>query len=376
MMHMIAGVGLMLAQLVPPTKAVPATSTSKEMYDFWCTSARMSSILCQHHDLIAKMGAAKADEDKKGISEKIKSLLKAASPAPVPGAPRPPSPFSKEYSQMKMSYCSSNPAGAKLMCSTAASQFKTAGASSTKPSSASSSVTLSNNEVWNWYCAKAKKTEEVEKLCTNNKKRSGILDQLRTGGSSAEARKGLLEQLKLAPPPAYATTQALYTDFCKVPENGEKPTCMRVKASQASNSMRNWYCATTAGSTGDWCKRQAVLSRMQKIPLISAPTTDADKALYEERKKLAAEYTEFSRPPVGGGPSKASTIAKEIVSAKKLYCEQESTKTLSYCKAPSAFPTGLPATHRRLTPSTFLRTALPSLKGLPPKSAGLKVAHN
>jgi len=262
MMHMIAGVGLMLAQLVPPTKAVPATSTSKEMYDFWCTPARMSSILCQHHDLIAKMGAAKADEDKKGISEKIKSLLKAASPAPVPGAPRPPSPFSKEYSQMKMSYCSSNPAGAKLMCSTAASQFK-AGASSTKPSSASSSVTLSNNEVWNWYCAKAKKTEEVEKLCTNNKKRSGILDQLRTGGSSAEARKGLLEQLKLAPPPAYATTQALYTDFCKVPENGEKPTCMRVKASQASNSMRNWYCATTAGSTGDWCKRQAVLSRMQ-----------------------------------------------------------------------------------------------------------------
>ena len=56
---MIAGVGLMLAQLVPPTKAVPATSTSKEMYDFWCTPARMSSILCQHHDLIAKMGAAK-----------------------------------------------------------------------------------------------------------------------------------------------------------------------------------------------------------------------------------------------------------------------------------------------------------------------------
>ena len=56
-MHMIAG--LMLAQMVPPTKAVPATSTSKDMYDFWCTPARMSSILCQHHDLIAKMGAAK-----------------------------------------------------------------------------------------------------------------------------------------------------------------------------------------------------------------------------------------------------------------------------------------------------------------------------
>ena len=52
-----------------------------------------------------------ADDEKKGISEKIKSLLKAATPVPAPGAPRPPSPFSKEYSQMKMSYCSSNPAG-------------------------------------------------------------------------------------------------------------------------------------------------------------------------------------------------------------------------------------------------------------------------
>jgi len=348
------------------------------MYGFWCTPARMSSILCQHHDLIAKMGAATADDEKKAISEKIKSLLKAASPTPAPGAPRPPSPFSKEYSQMKMSYCSSNPPGAKLMCSTAASQFKTAGASSTKPSSASSSVTLSTNEVWNWYCAKSKKTAEVEQLCSNNKKRTGILDQLRAGGQSAEARKGLLEQLKLAPPPAYATTQALYTDFCKVAENGEKPTCMRIKASQASNNMRNWYCATTSGSTGDWCKRQAVLSRMQKIPMITAPTTDADKALFEERKALAAEYTEYSRPPVGGGTSKASAIAKEIVSAKKLYCEQESTKALGYCKSPSTMglSTGLPATHRRLTPSTGLRTALPSLQGLPPKSAGLKVAHN
>jgi hypothetical protein len=293
------------------------------------------------------------------------------------------------------------------MCSTAASQFKTAGASSTKPSSASSSVTLSTNEVWNWYCAKAKKTAEVEQLCANNKKRTGILDQLRAGGQDAEARKGLLEQLKLAPPPAYATTQALYTDFCKVAENGEKPTCMRIKASQASNNMRNWYCATTSGSTGDWCKRQAVLSRMQKIPLITDPKTDADKAQYEERKKLAAEYTDYSRPLVGGGPSKASAIAKEIVAAKKLYCEQarsipatyhslpltlltfyllcslpcsqESTKTLAYCKSPSIMPTT--PTLRRLTPSTGLRTAFPSLKGLPSKTAGgagLKVAdkHN
>ena len=41
----------------------------------------------------------------------------------------------------------------------------------------------------------------------------------------------------------------------------------------------------------------------------------------EERKKLAAQYTEYSRPPPGGGPSKASAIAKEIIAAKKSYCE-------------------------------------------------------
>ena len=55
--------------------------------------------------------------------------------------------------------------------------------------------------------------------------------------------------------------------------------------------------------------QQAVLARMQKIPMITAPTTDADKALFEERKALAAEYTEYSRPPVGGGTSKAPAIA-------------------------------------------------------------------
>ena len=149
------------------------------------------------------------------------------------------------------------------MCSTAASQFKTAGASSTKPGSASSSVTLSNNEVWSWYCARPKKTPDVEQLCSNNSKRTAILDQLRAGGQNPEARKALLEQLKLAPPPAYATTQALYTDFCKVAEHGEKPTCVRIKANQASTNMRNWYCASPAGSAGDWCKRQEILARMR-----------------------------------------------------------------------------------------------------------------
>merc|ERR550537_972928 len=117
-------------------------------------------------------------------------------------------------------------------------------------------------------------------------------------------------------------TQALYADFCKVGEHAEKLTCTRLKASQASTNMRKWYCETRAGSS-DWCKRQAVLEKMQKIPIMSTPTSEADKAAYEERKKLAAEYSEFSKPPPGGGPSKAALIAKEITEAKKLYCAED-----------------------------------------------------
>jgi len=337
---------------VPPTKGVPATSTSKDMYGYWCTTERVSSILCQHHDLIAKMGRATAEDEKKSISEKIKSLLKtAAAPPSAPGAPRSPSPFSKEYSQMKMAFCSSNPPGAKLMCSTAASQYRTGGASSTKPSSASSSVTMSANEVWTWYCAKPKKAAVAEQLCSSNAKRTTILDQLRTGGQSAEARKALLDRLKLSPGPAYATTQALYTDFCKVESNSGKPTCLRIKASQASTAMRTWYCATDGGAAGDWCKRQALLVKMQKIPVVSSPSSDADKALYEERKKLATAYSEFSKPPVGGGPSKAALIAKEISTAKKTYCEQPANVALAYCRAPSASLPTTALSRRLLTPS-------------------------
>merc|ERR1719163_1515863 len=72
------------------------------------------------------------------------------------------------------------------------------------------------------------------------------------------------------------------------------------------------------------------------------------EAAYEERKKLAAEYSEFWKPPPGGGPSKAALIAKEITEAKKLYCAQDANKSLPYCKAPP--PGGLPMPPRRLTP--------------------------
>ena len=78
-----------------PTKAVPATTSTKEMYSFWCTPDRVSSTLCKHHDLVVQMGTTSDPTEKKAISEKIRAVLKPATP-PTPGAPRTPSPFSKE----------------------------------------------------------------------------------------------------------------------------------------------------------------------------------------------------------------------------------------------------------------------------------------
>ena len=62
--------------------------------------------------------------EKKKISEKIKALLKSSAPPPPAsiGMPKPQSPFSKEYTQMKMAFCATNRAGGEAMCSTATSQ--------------------------------------------------------------------------------------------------------------------------------------------------------------------------------------------------------------------------------------------------------------
>lgn len=299
------------------------------MYSFWCTAERKSSTLCQHHELIGKMSASKDAAEKKTISEKIRALVKP--PAPVtPGAPRTPSPFSKEYQEMKMAYCATSPAGGKTLCSTAASQFKTAGATSTKPGAATSSVTQAYNDVWTWYCGKAGGADK-QRQCDTYNKRAAVLEQLRKPASSPEERKKLTEQLKTLPATAYATTQGIYADYCKVKENAEKSPCTRLKQTQASLSMRKWYCEQPGKADGsNWCKRSALLDKLQKIP---ANSPDAAQA--EERKKLSAEYATYSKPPAGGGPSLSSQIAKEISEAKKAYCEVDANKPIAYCKAPS-----------------------------------------
>jgi len=247
---------------------------------------------------------------------------------------------------MKMAYCATNPPGGKTLCSTAASQYKTAGSSSTRPSAASSPATLSSSEVWTWFCAKGSKSADNTKMCSDYEKRSGILAKLRTPGLAADERKKNIDELKLVPALPYATTQGMYADFCKVKDNAEKPTCTRLKMTQASVSMRSWYCAQPSNGESNWCKRSKLLEQLQKMP--SNPT---DPSLAEQRKTLSAEYAAFSKPAAGGGPSVSSQIAKEIVTAKKSYCAVDTNKQIPYCKSPIGSITPvIGASTRKLSP--------------------------
>ena len=138
-------------------------------------------------------------------------------------------------------------------------------------------------------------------MCTNYQKRQGILDQMRAPGKTSEQRKKLMDELKLYPTVAYATQQAMYADFCKVPANSAKDTCSRLKQTQSSVVMRTWYCGQPGKAESPWCKRSAILEQLQKIPVSTSDTAQA-----EQRKKLTAEYAAFARPAPGGGPSQST----------------------------------------------------------------------
>lgn len=260
---------------------------------------------------------------------------------------------------MKMAFCGTNPVGAKILCATAASQYKTAGSSSTKPGASSSPVTVSSNEVFDWYCTKAGGGSDKTALCSNFRERSAVLADLRQLGLSADKRKALSDKLRTIPTMPFATQQGVYADFCKLAANSEKPTCTRIKMTQASNLMRKWYCEQGTNAEGNWCKRSALLDKLQKIPY-----NTPDEAKSAERKTLSAEYASFSKPPAGGGPSANAQIGKEIVEAKKKYCAEPGNKAIPYCEPlahPSIGQSAVPGAGRRLFDRLLSRRAGSSL---------------
>ena len=78
---------------------------------------------------------------------------------------------------------------------------------------------------------------------------------MRQPNVGTEERKKLSESLRTFPTAPYATQQAIYADFCKVKANSPNPSCTRLKQTQATLSMRKWYCEQgTNAENSNWCK--------------------------------------------------------------------------------------------------------------------------
>ena len=298
-------VAMLLISSLAAAATAPATTTSKQMFAWYCQD-HAETLVCKHHAIIQKIIQEKEPAAKKALQSQLTSL-NSGSPSTLHKK------VSEGYAEMKLAFCATNPPAAKSLCSTAATQYKTRGAS---PSSANSAGVSSHTSVMSWYCAKP--NAAAEEAC----KRHTIMMKMRAPGLAPEERKALVEQLKLAPV-TYTTTQAIYADFCKLPENAEKSTCSRLKTTAAAKSMRAWYCSQPGKeATSNWCQRSALLEKLQKIP--SAGT---DAAQTEERKKLVAEYQAFSKRPEGGGSSRTTLATKELFEAKKVYCALEANKS-------------------------------------------------
>lgn len=228
-----------------------------------------------------------------------------------------------------MAYCATQPPNSKTLCSTAASQYKLPSTGSTMRSTpfVSPAVTALA-DVQAWYCAKPVHEEDI---C----KRAELLRKLREPAATSDERKTIMAQLKTLPSASYAVTQAMYADYCKLPKNADSSTCLRIKQTQGSKNMSTWYCGLQTSVDSPWCKRQTLLSKLQKIP-----STTSDASLASERKELSRQYSEMMKPSKDGGPSMASKISKEIAEAKKSYCALSANAGTPYCKPHEASKAG------------------------------------
>jgi len=314
----LLAIPMVLAQITAPTSAATAVSSTKEMYSYWCTAERSEKPLCKHHALIAKMTATTDPEQRKALATEVKSLYTQAKTMSAGGGPGSVNPFAKDYADMKIAYCATSPAGAKTLCSTAASRFS--------PSGSSGSVTSSTSQAMEWFCAKeSSELASKDSIC----KRASLLKQMRDPTTTPDAKKDLLKQLKEHPAPAYGTTQAIYADFCKIKTNGELPLCTSLRRTAESKKMASWYCASSEeAKQGLWCRRSELVAKLSKLP-----STDSSKA--EERKAISAQLSSMMKPTLGGGPSPIKQMSDEIRKAKMSYCAMHEELRGTYCASPN-----------------------------------------
>jgi len=309
MLHLCLTV-LFIVVSAQPTSAASALTSSRDMYAFWCEGERAGTPMCAHHALSLKLSKTTDLTERKAISEQIKGVF-ATAKSTTGGTPGSLNPFAKSYSEMKMAYCATNPAGAKILCSTAASRY----APSSSPTTPSSTT-----QAMEWYCSKESGGAQQQNIC----KRADIMKKMRST-TSMDERKTLSEQLKAYPSAPYGTMQAVYADFCKLKTSTELPLCLSLRRTAESKQMNKWYCGQEAHKDGLWCQRTALLDKLNKVP----PSVGG--VISEERKALAAQMSTLMKPS-GAGDSPSKKLSAEIAAAKAAYCADN--KELSFCKSP------------------------------------------
>ena len=276
-----------------PLYSVSATasfmSSSEPMFSFYCVGGRADKPMCKHHNLIMWQSAVNNTAKRKAISDEVKGIITSAR-----RQSGNLSPFSKDYSEMKMLFCATNPPDSKILCASAASSYgRAAGSRSSKV------------EAMEWYCANPSADPQV---C----KRVELVKKMRDA-VGVEEKKSLAVQLKQYPSITPDTTRAVYADFCKLKMRVDTPLCSSLQMSariavlrSESEAMKKWYCEQPGKADGLWCKG----SRLQKlIP----------------KSKLGVAKTT-------GSWSSSTALSDEITAAKKLYCRSTNYLDLDYCK--------------------------------------------
>jgi len=310
-MHTMLAIAL-AAQV--PAAAASAVSSTAQMYDFWCAQpGKDSTVLCMQRSLSQQMRDAKDDASKALIRKKLADLSKQSrAPTGASALPGSKSLLVKQFAEMKMGYCATKPANAKTLCSTAASRYPTG-----------SSYTAFSGAVFDWYCAKPSSDST---LC----KRAELLKKMKQPSLTPEQRKETSTSLKQYPAAAVATMQAIYADFCKVPANFAKyetPTCTNMRRTAQQQKMTKFYCEKPEHTESVWCKRNAILAKLNKLP---PPPPGSPPA--EERKSLLTELSALNK-----GKAVVS-VNTEIIAAKKEYCAQAGLEAKNFCATSAISP--------------------------------------
>jgi len=311
-----------LGGLTPRAPRSSALLSTQDMFAFWCKAEREKSPLCQQHVRTAKLGALQKQILSASTDAAKKAELVSQRAALInEGKANPIASTRKEYLDMKEAYCASEPARSKAaLCAHPTSRYQSLQTSRSAPSAIT------------WYCAIAANVETAE--CKRNAVSAKLRGLSQQPGSSLEARKKLLEELK-AHPFDYAKMQAIQADFCKVKTHADDYSCLRLKETQAQAAMQAWHCARPSSVDSAWCKRDQILKKLRVLSLTASavpgsgktpPSSPERTALLEQLRAISAA----SRRQVGG--TAYSSISKELSDAKKDYCKLSSNADSAYCK--------------------------------------------